>query len=925
MIRKITALLFTSIMAITCIQAQKKDTRIVGGKNAEITSYPWQIGIVQAGRPTFGGQFCGGSIIDEFWILTAAHCLEDIESPSDIEIVAGISSLNDDENVIRIKVTDIISHEDFSGSSYQNDIALLRLAKPLPLNGANIDKIELLSEEEAEELLIAGALLTVTGWGNTVSNGNKYPSILQEVTIPLVPNENVVSSYGSFFVPELMIAAGFFEEGGKDACQGDSGGPLVIRNANDDRWLLAGIVSFGQGCAEPEFPGVYTRVSSFLDWIEGKTTNYLLDDGLENSVIVKRAYLQNTQIQIASNLEQYYCGICGDNLIEVPTELVIINNGENPITAITLNQQVSVNNDILSQEEIETVLPDVLQAGESFVVNSTFTVDQIAQYEVQWRPSFTNLNNEDFIGNATAIAIDSEEGFLSKIEQSLNNTGVYSAETFIVANSDTQKEVTRIETREFPAPGEDQKKKGGLCLARGKYTLSAISNESSDNTISPFIFQVPNGRNDVPIYYSTEDANLPAVEVNFELPYQNKKDLVIEGVFPIDGEELTLCDDSIMPGVLVKNSGSSPVNSFTIEYSSSVENKVETIEKTLFSSSSTMYIELPELELANGSNEIAFTIQHADDEQDVTPNDNVSSLNTTVNEYLGETYNVTLQLPLDEYPEETYWDLIDSENNSLAFGGYFPLSQSLQLIEKDICLPEGCHTLIIYDTESDGIFVDEQEIKIINSEGSNLVSLDLNFGFETSGTFCLINTPSNIEARLNDSNLVEVSWEDNSEFEASFTLERSNDGENFEEIASLEANVVNYIDEDVLPDTVYYYRVKATNQGFQSRFSNISNAVTVEEEEEVTSIGESIYDKFISIYPNPVEDILIISKSDAISESIHFNIINMLGQKIYTDQLFSGRQEALIDAKGFKQGLYFVSLHNDKGEEMLSKKILIVR
>lgn len=248
-------------LAITMATFVFGQSRIIGGQTTTIDQYPHQVALMNASGTA---QFCGGSIIDSQTILTASHCLTD-NSASDISIAYGVDRLS--QGLTRIMVSEIIMHPDYDTRTQENDIAILKLETPIPLSEtAKIIPI-VTQEDEDNGVINPGVDATITGWGNT-STGQNFvaPDQLQVVTVPIVSNNqaNGNNSYQGQ-ITEDMLCAGDMSVGGKDACQGDSGGPLIV--IKDGQQVLAGVVSWGYGCADPNYPGVYARVSHFEDWI----------------------------------------------------------------------------------------------------------------------------------------------------------------------------------------------------------------------------------------------------------------------------------------------------------------------------------------------------------------------------------------------------------------------------------------------------------------------------------------------------------------------------------------------------------------------------------------------------------------------------------------------------------------------------------
>ena len=244
---------------------KKEKPKIIGGVPAKPGAYPWQVSLEVSSISDPGrAHFCGGSIYNERWIVTAAHCLTGV-SPSQFNIVAGTNALK--PGVDRHAVTRRIIHRDYEVSApSDSDIALIELEKPLTL-GATAKAIAVLNPNDENKILVSQQKLVVTGWGATDEGGGVVRD-LREVTVPFVTNQVCADplSYGNA-ITDTMICAGL-AAGGKDSCQGDSGGPLV----NQSSPLLVGVVSWGEGCARPGKYGVYTRISKFKPWIESCTS-----------------------------------------------------------------------------------------------------------------------------------------------------------------------------------------------------------------------------------------------------------------------------------------------------------------------------------------------------------------------------------------------------------------------------------------------------------------------------------------------------------------------------------------------------------------------------------------------------------------------------------------------------------------------------
>lgn len=234
--------------ALTKKELRKGSTKIVGGKESAPGAHPWMAAISENGKDAY----CGGALIAKDWVLTAAHCQVALTD----KVILGRQDLSKQTVGKAVDVSEVKTHAKYDSDSQDFDVALVHLkgASTLPF----VPVYDGTAELAAEEALIVG-------WGRTKEGGPTSPK-LREVTVPILTNAACAEKYkGEGKITERMLCAGV-PEGQKDSCQGDSGGPLLV--VESGKFVQAGIVSWGVGCARPEIPGVYTRISKIRSWVK---------------------------------------------------------------------------------------------------------------------------------------------------------------------------------------------------------------------------------------------------------------------------------------------------------------------------------------------------------------------------------------------------------------------------------------------------------------------------------------------------------------------------------------------------------------------------------------------------------------------------------------------------------------------------------
>jgi secreted trypsin-like serine protease len=254
------------------VHAQTVAPAIVGGRAAEAGAWPWQVALLRAGvNDRYLAQYCGGTLVAPDWVLTAAHCVDE-ERATDVDILAGVNLLRDPAGM-RVGVSRILIHPDYSMLSNDSDLALLHLTATLSLTAVALYT----GTPGSEELIFLQGVST--GWGMIeppVPNSGivEYTEALFEAATPLVAADLCKNAYGLedfSSVTDNMICAGFYN-GSKGTCYGDSGGPMLVNHHG--RWEQVGITSWGSyACTGKGAYDVYTRVSPFTDWINACLAN----------------------------------------------------------------------------------------------------------------------------------------------------------------------------------------------------------------------------------------------------------------------------------------------------------------------------------------------------------------------------------------------------------------------------------------------------------------------------------------------------------------------------------------------------------------------------------------------------------------------------------------------------------------------------
>ena len=249
----ITLIFYHGISAQVFAQAS---VRIIGGEPVQHSDFSWMVSLGWKNTSGTDRHFCGGSLVTSNLVLTAAHCVYEL-NPGEVDIFYGTNLLSDSESGRRVNISEFIVHPQYRPNLFDYDIALIRLE-------SDIEAVEFLQIIPDDFQVVTDQMTSVIGWGITDVSVGVVSDSLQQVDVPIVSQETCREIYPTSLT-ERMLCAGYVQ-GGSDSCRGDSGGPLIAQNSGVP--VQIGIVSFGRGCALPNGHGVYSRLSALKDFLE---------------------------------------------------------------------------------------------------------------------------------------------------------------------------------------------------------------------------------------------------------------------------------------------------------------------------------------------------------------------------------------------------------------------------------------------------------------------------------------------------------------------------------------------------------------------------------------------------------------------------------------------------------------------------------
>ncbi len=694
--------------------------QIVGGKNIKIEDAPWQIALFrfdeQSGK--ISTQFCGGTIIDEYWILTAAHCVFRTKA-EDIRVVASSTTLTGAATQGQImEVAEIIVHDQYNEEPINNDIALIRLQNPLDLSTAKAKAVPIITKNDEENgYTNSGVSGIISGWGTLTYQGNQ-PDTLQAVTIPIIPNDTanawfkespMYSELEGWEVNETMIAMGKVE-GGISGCHGDSGGPFVVKNANNE-WAIAGITSWGLICGDPKMPSVYTRVSFYENYI-----------------------MNNTEMNIKPSLDDYVQLIKydGDTLVSICDgnmdfgKLLIRNFGKNPLSKFDIHTIIKDSQNIVIYDKTITyTFEEPLASGSSRLVSFIDTaITELGKYSLF--VSLDKPNGVTVIG-ATPSSLNFNfqivEATIVNLEVKVNGAGQYTY--WAIYNALTQEVVQQVS---YGAEDIGKTLNYSFCLKNGIYIAQIIA---GDGNIDYYLTISSSDE----IYTLSKRENYQGYDfVVITVPFVPIADINIYADAKLP-DTLSVCNLDYPNGVnfVIQNEGSLPIERIDALYEKNgVEGSI-IIDEYITSGQTTFY-SIDNIKFKdNEINTFKFEVVNIQSQKDEA---NLSNNKDSIISYIKIAPKVG-KFEVYAYDEwgRFQWTIYNENNQVVLSGNAYNTSGKYS---EDLCLPIGCYSVLVEDMYGEGI-PSSIGAKVLDNKGNTLVTIP---GNECVGVkkfdFCIV-------------------------------------------------------------------------------------------------------------------------------------------------------------------------------------------
>lgn len=680
-------ILSANMLAGGPINSDNPTIKIVGGKDADVKDYPWQVAIFGADKDgNITEQMCGGSIIDEFWILTAAHCIMP-NSHRTQKIVAQITKLSDASEGQIMEIAQVIIHPDYNEETVSNDIALIRLAMPLNLAVDGAKSIRIVTPDEEDAGMIApGKMATITGWGTTEYMGNS-PDILQVGELPIISVETANQWFQETntaevpVLPSMLPAA--FEKGGVSGCHGDSGGPLAVKD-DEGNWVLGGITSWGNICGGEKQPAVYTRVPYYYDWILDNS-----DLGNSNEP-TKPDYLELVSMEIPDKVY-----VCGD--IDYVGDILVRNFGTNPLSSLKMTVKIGTSASTISDMITETInfsTPLPTRASARIEIPASLLPAEFGLYYIEVSLEMPNGMDVELSDNVASKYFEYLEPNPIKIKLEFGDM-MYAQ--WVIA---TPGSFEPIASGQYTSANSNSTEEEEICLPEGEYTFFFMSMGDAMCELS-FDFEDKEY-----VVFRTNSESFPNF-CTFSIPFEPINDLSIFSFFEMISDTIFICDLNSLINenmtITFINNGTLPAEDIKYRIILNGIEEEDTIEGILYPGNSAN-IELDPTLIVNGQNTVSIQIiSYNGGVEDATPNNNYSEGRVSI-------VQLDKSAELEIRPDANFWNFSWSITD---MNGNYMMSENVSTSETystDICLPEGCYYFIPEDWYDEGMSTDTAAI-----------------------------------------------------------------------------------------------------------------------------------------------------------------------------------------------------------------------
>ncbi len=898
--------LFTGIFLLnvnTYLQAQPslwESHLIIGGETTLINEVPWQAAIsLSDSTDLSSSQFCGGAILDQIWILTTASCVIGFR-PEELKVTVGVTSLSADSGYSS-SITQIIIHPDFELGSFDHDIALLRMADPINPSFPNAEPIQFATMAEADSGLDRpGLTANISGWG-WIDNEGTLPDSLQSVDVDIISLTRAQEGY-EIALTERMLAAGDSVNGNADACVGDSGGPLTVFDSANEEHILIGLASFGSGagCGLVDRPSIYTRVAFFEDWIREQTKIGLtaIPFAIRDIGIIEfRSSIDSTEV-ICSNDDSIS--------LNFSTQLLIENAGLETITSFTLTffARTALEEDtVLAVNNISLAEPLLSRASRMLDSISFNLPPRYSTFLV--RASIPNELPDLNITNDTAFFdIVTQEGFPVTFVLQTDFNPQDNFWFIFKDDGDPFSELIHIGNNGNPYDLPETTFSETVCLPAGDYTF-IIEDQNFDGISAPggFDFFVSSDSGEFSILDDGEEFFFERT-ISFSLPFKPVFDGQLNLLTSL-ADTIISCDGSIPIIAQIQNNGNIPINASIL----SILSADSLLFQQTFSSSIFPGIrEVIELSLVppDSISDINILFEFVHESGSIILSDTISINRSFAISPPKKLVPAFLELQSDFFPEENSWRITDE--NGIILDGALTLGLPETNTIDSLCLNEGCYTFFIEDLAGDGLFqVQDSVVQVTLADTTEVFSIGPDFGFGAREPFCLLSTPTNLTVSMGDGvSGIMLNWNDESNLEEGYLIERTGPDSGTADIFFAPQNATQFIDTTSFTNTNVAYVVRAFLDPYVSA---ASNQATIE----ITTAHTSSISSEINIYPNPVEDVIVLEWNNTgtfVPQAIH--IFSLWGQLRYTKPLL-GTRSSTFDVSFLEKGYYLLKLDTNQG------------